>query len=295
MTVLDSPKVYGVLPAGATLTPSFTIQMAPSITGTQRVDMLLGVSAQSAGMGVEALIAKREVLNADELSLHYSTDYPLGGVGAVLNYDSNNNEILETVTNDPHDSLKDYIFETRAYSDMTSTNPVATTKAPWNFDTDNGGFVSGLQNTSRPSAGIFAQWGEDKNFNARLDGYCDGDTPPRIPCTQGIPASVGCRRCVNDEAIECQVDATCVSVGGICSPPHGVCDFTLNEDRNPVNGALDSSWATTGGCGWQTKAPAAATGGVWHTGLIRNNDRIGGMLPRGGQRSGRLPAVLVAS
>ena len=97
MTVLDSPKIYGVLPAGATLTPSFTIQMAASITGTQKVDMMIGVTAKSAGKGVEALIAKREVLNADEFSLFYSTDYPLGGVGAVLNYDINNNEILETV------------------------------------------------------------------------------------------------------------------------------------------------------------------------------------------------------
>mgnify|MGYP003694244325 CR=1 FL=1 len=53
MTVLDSPKVYGVLPAGATLTPSFTIQMAASITGTQKVDMLIGVTAKSGGKGVE--------------------------------------------------------------------------------------------------------------------------------------------------------------------------------------------------------------------------------------------------
>jgi hypothetical protein len=134
--------------------------------------------------------------------------------------------------------------------------------------------VNGLQNTSRPSNAVFAQWGEDRNYNGKLDGLCDGDTPPRIPCTQGIPASVGCRRCVNDESVECQVDANCASVGGVCSPAHGACDFSLLEDRNPVNGVLDSSWGTTGGCGWQTKAPAATTGGVWHTGLIRNNDRI---------------------
>jgi hypothetical protein len=270
MTVLDSPKIYGVLPAGATLTPSFTIQMAASITGTQKVDMLIGVTAKSAGKGGQTVFAKREILNADEFSLFYSTDYPLGGVGAVLNYDVNNNEILETVTSDPHT----FFHETQAYSDMTSTNPVSSIKAPWNFDTDNGGFVSGLQNTSRPSNAVLAQWGEDRNYNGKLDGLCNGDTPPRIPCTQGIPASVGCCRCVNDESIECQVDAHCAGVGGVCSPAHGTCDFSLLEDRNPVNGVLDTSWSTSGGCGWQTKAPGSPTGGVWHTGLIRNNDRV---------------------
>ena len=70
-------------------------------------------------------------MNADEFSF-YSTDFPLGGVGAVLNYDINNNEQLETgATTDPP-FTNDYFFETQAYSDMTSTNPVASTKAPWN-------------------------------------------------------------------------------------------------------------------------------------------------------------------
>jgi hypothetical protein len=55
MTVLDSPKVYGVLPAERP-SPQFTIQMAASITGTQKVDMLIGVTAKSAGKGVEALL-----------------------------------------------------------------------------------------------------------------------------------------------------------------------------------------------------------------------------------------------
>ena len=276
LTVVDSPKTMGLLPARATITPTFTIQMAASMpAATQKVDMLIGVTAKSAGKGVQTLIAKREVLNADEFSLFYSTDYPLGGAGAVLNYDVNNNEILEAVTSDPRNVLNDYVFETQTYSDMTSTNPVSSIKAPWNFDNDNGGFISGLQNTSRPSNGVvFAQWGEDKNFNGVLDGYCNGDTPPRIPCAQGNPASAGCRRCVNDESIGCFVNADCASVGGVCSAPHGTCDFSLDEDRNPVNGVLDASWSTAGGCGWQTKKGGDATGGVWHTGLIRNNDRI---------------------
>ncbi|MCP3978631.1 MAG: S8 family serine peptidase [bacterium] len=38
------------------------------------------------------------------------------------------------------------------------------------------------------------------------------------------------------------------------------------EDRDPVNGVLDQSWSTDGGCGWQTAA--GPTGGAWHTGRI---------------------------
>ena len=68
---------------------------------TQKVDMLIGVTAQASGKGVESLIAQREILNADEFSLFYSTDFPFGGTEPVGGYDINNNEILETVTIDP--------------------------------------------------------------------------------------------------------------------------------------------------------------------------------------------------
>jgi hypothetical protein len=271
VTVLDSPKVYGLLPAGQTLTPSFTIQMAPTISGTKKVDMLIGVTAKAAGKGVETLIAQRETLNADEFSFFYSTDFPTGGTEPVGGYDINNNEFLETVTNDPHLFTNDYFFETQAYSNMTATNPLASLKAPWNFDTNDGGFVNGLQNTSRPSIGTFAQWGEDKNYNGKLDGFCTGDTT--IPCTQGIAASVSCKRCTLNHGRTCSVDADCQSPlpnEGTCTAPFGTCDFTLGEDRNPANGVLDTAWSTLGGCGWQTKNPGDPTGGVWHTGLIRS-------------------------
>ncbi len=273
LTVLDSPKTYGILPAGQTLTPAFTVQMSNSMPAqTFKVDMLIGVTAKSAGKGVQTLIAQREIVNADEFSLYYSTDYPQGDTAPPnqLNYDINNNEILEAVTTDPHLFTNDYFFETRAYSDMTATNPLASLKAPWNFDTNDGGFTNGLQNTSRPGIGTIAQWGEDKNFNGKLDGFCTGDTS--IPCTQGIPISQNCFRCSGNPGRACNVDADCQSPPpneGTCIP-HGSCDYTLGEDRNPANGVLDTAWGTSGGCGWQTKAPAASTGGVWHTGLIRD-------------------------
>ena len=282
LTVLDSPKVYGSLPAGKTLTPTFTIQMAPVIAGTQKVDMIVGITSKSAGKSVESLIAKRETLNADEVSLFYSTDFPTGGAEPVGGYDINNNEIMEAVTSDPSLFTNlDYVFENRSYSDMTAggNNTLASLQAPWNFDTcstggkctdDATGFVTGLNNTSRVSPGVFAEWGEDKNFNGRLDGFCSLDTT--VPCTQGIPISEGCFRCSGNKGRECNVDADCQSPlpnEGTCVAK-GSCNFSLGEDRDPANGALDKGWSTAGGCGWQTKDAAAATGGVWHTGLVRD-------------------------
>jgi hypothetical protein len=120
-----------------TITPTFTIQMAASITGTKKVDMLIGITSTTAGKGVESLIAQRETLNADEFSFFYSTDFPTGGSEPVGGYDINNNEILETVTSDPRSFVGDYFFETRSYSDMTAggNNTLAGLQAPWNFDT----------------------------------------------------------------------------------------------------------------------------------------------------------------
>ena len=277
MTILDSPKVYGRIPSGTTLTPSFTIQ-ASMPNAIQKVDMIVGVTATTAGKGVETQFAKRETLNVDAVSNYYSTDFPTGGTEIVGGNDINNNEVLEAVTYDPRNFLSDYFFETRAYTDLTPTNPtLVALGAPWNFDTLDGGFRNGLNNTSRPQPLTpMSQWSEDKNFNGKLDGFCTSDHA--VPCTQGIPKSVGCVRCSLNHATECTVNADCTAIGGdplgdegTCTYAAGSCDFSLNEDRNiNLNNQFDKSWNTLGGCGWQTKFPGAAGGGVWHTGLIRD-------------------------
>ena len=276
MSILDSPKIYGRIPAGTTLTPAFTIQ-ASMPNAIQSVDMIVGVTATTAGKSVETQFAKRETLNVDEVSLYYSTDFPTGGTESVGGYDINNNEVLETVTYDPRNFFTDYFYETRTYSDLTSTNPtLVALGAPWNFDTLDGGFRNGLNNTSRPQqTSLMAQWSEDINFNGRLDGACTIDNA--VPCTQGIPKSQGCQRCSLNHATECSVNADCqppldpLGNEGTCTYNAGTCNFGLGEDRN-INGnnAFDKSWNTLGGCGWQTKFPGAAGGGVWHTGLIRD-------------------------
>jgi hypothetical protein len=281
LTVLDSPKVLGTLPPSSTITPSFTIQVAASITGVQQADMVLGVSAKTAGKGVESIAVQRETLNADAVSFFYSTDFPTGGSEVVGGYDINNNEVLEPVTSSPNNFLEDYIFETRSYSDLTAGgyNSAALLKAPWNFDSNDGGFTSGINNVSNNAQGItIAFWGEDKNFNNRLDGFCTGNT--KLACTDDNAASEGCFRCSNDLNRACFTAGDCTG-GGTCDPK-GTCNFTLGEDRDEANGQLDQSWNTQGGCGWQTAVPGSPlgypSGGVWHTGLIGSADPALGSL-----------------
>jgi hypothetical protein len=275
LTILDSPKVLGTLTPGNTITPTFQIQVANVISGVQQADMVLGVSAKAAGRGVESFAVQRETLNADEVSFYYSTDFPTGGSETVGGYDINNNEVLESPTNSVNNFLLDYVFETRSYSDLTAGgfNSAANLKAPWNFDTNNGGFTSGINSRSFNGQGItIALWGEDKNFNNRLDGLCSGD--PRRSCTDDNGISEGCFRCGNDPNRPCFTTADCVGVTTCDSK--GTCNFTLDEDRDEANGVLDEGWNTAGGCGWQTKVQGDPlgypSGGVWHTGTIGSAD-----------------------
>jgi len=265
LTILDSPKVIGSLPAGATATPSFTIQVSTSVSGVQQADMVLGVAAKTAGKGVESFAVQRETLNVDPVSFFYSTDFPTGGIDPVGGRDFNNNEVLEAVTNDPASFVGDFNFETRSYSDATvgGFNTTAALRSPWNFDTNDGGFTSGIQNGSRPAVSpAIAEWGEDKNFNGRLDGFCSG--APTNPCTQGLPTET-CDRCSNDPTLPCTGPADC---GGNACNDLGSCTYSLDEDRDIANnGQLDRNWGTRGGCGWQTRG-AIATGGIWHTGRV---------------------------
>ena len=267
LTVLDSPKVLGTLPAAQVLSPSFTIQVAGSITGVQQADMVLGVSAKTAGKGVEAFAVQRETLNADEVSFYYSTDFPTGGSEPGGGIDVNNNEVLEAVTNSTNNFLLDYVKETQSYSDLTAGgfNSTAALQIPWNFDTNDGGFRGGLQNTSVPGTGTIAEWSEDKNYNGILDGFCTLATT--LPCSDDNGISEGCDRCANDSSKPCFTSADCV--GAAACTDRGTCNFALGEDRDTAsNSQMDKGWNTLGGCGWQTKDPTKTTGGVWHTGLI---------------------------
>ena len=97
MTILDSPRLVGLVPPGRAVSANFTLQMAGVIAGTPKVDMLLGVKAKQSGRSVETLIASRHVLDVDEVATFYSTDFPTGGTEFR---DFNGNETLENPTTD---------------------------------------------------------------------------------------------------------------------------------------------------------------------------------------------------
>src|SRR4029079_14256218 len=97
---LDSPRLIGFLPAGQAVSVNFDLQMSGAIAGTPKVDMLLGITAKQNGRSVERLIALRHVLDVDEVTVYYSTDFPTGGTEVR---DFNGNETVENPTTNPTD------------------------------------------------------------------------------------------------------------------------------------------------------------------------------------------------
>ncbi len=265
MTILDTPKTIFLIPSGSSLSANFSIAMIDTIPGTPDIDLILSVNAPTSGKTANAIAISRHKLDVDEQSFFYSTDFPTGGTEFFdINNARRGNEILENPNTNIGTFLEDYRFETKNWSDLTAGDTKnRNLQAPWNFDVTDGGFRSGILATTDESTitNTIAQWGEDKNFNNEND-----------------------TRCSLDVTVECRDNTECVGIG--------TCESV--EDRDPANGELDRSWATSGGCGWQTKAPgtcsaaptpcydnadcpgdtnlctgaAAVTGGIWHTGRI---------------------------
>ncbi len=280
MTILDTPKTIGLIPAGSALSANFSILMASSIPGTPEIEMLLEVISETSGKTSSGLGVSRHVLDADESSVYYNTDWPTGGVAYR---DRNNDEVINGFLGQPPvpgdvDTIEpttqlgdfrfDYKFEAIRYGDLTAGGTRNTTlQTPWNFDVTAGGFTSGVGAATDQGAigDVIAQWGEDKNFNGINDGYCQVD-----------------------DTVWCESTDDCDDAG--LNPPTCV----SLEDRDDDNNKLDRNWSTLGGCGWQTKAPNRCSndprrgcydnddcispgtctlapwgkGGIWHTGRI---------------------------
>ena len=180
VTVTDSPKVVGDIPVGSAMAAYFNVTMAGSLTSGSEVEMILGISSPAAGKSTPGLAISRHVLDVDESSTYYSTDFPTGG-SQIKDY--NNNEIEDIVTTDLGDPNLDYRIETWTWGNPSSTNPDLVTFAPWDFDANNGGFQVGVTSSSDTGL-IVAQptlWGEDLNF----DGLAQGGEATRDPAGTG--------------------------------------------------------------------------------------------------------------
>ena len=116
----------------------------------------------------------------DENSTYYSTDFPTGGSQTK---DYNNTEIAEVVTTDLGNPDLDYRIETWTWGDPSATNPDLVTFAPFDFDSNNGGFQVGVTSNTDIDL-VIAQptlWGEDLNF----DGLAQGSEATRDPIGTG--------------------------------------------------------------------------------------------------------------
>jgi hypothetical protein len=237
LSIHDTPRVASRIPPDTALTLSFPVAMAASIPGTPEVELVLSVVGNNGGRTTPGLVISRQRLDVDEQSKLYSTDFPTGGTEQV---DVNNNETLENPTTDLAAwSNDDYRFETRVWSDLTAGGTKNTALlAPWNFDTNDGGFRSGIVATTSYATitNVISQWGEDLNFNNVLDPNEDRD------------------------------------------PVNGVLDRSWNikggcgwQTRPPATCSNDSSkgcFSNADCTGGATCTGAATTGGIWHTGRI---------------------------
>ena len=180
LSITNSPILIQELPANAGIGINYNLVMGSSITDMKEVEFVLELTSDTTGRSGTTTAVFRKTLDADVLAVLYSTDFPTGGSEFA---DWNNNELLEgnTALNSPPadnagDFLRDYRFETRVFSDMTAggKNALAAANAPWNFNTNDGGFTNGIAAPTDDTVIIdtIAQWGEDKNFNNILDGFC---------------------------------------------------------------------------------------------------------------------------
>ena len=167
-------------------TPSFTIQVATSITGVPAGRHAPRRLGEDGRQGRRELRDQRETLNVDEVSFFYSTDFPTGGIeSGRRSSTSTTTRSSKTGHQRSGNFVGDYFFETRCVLErhgrrVQHRRPLM--RSPWNFDTNDGGFTSGIQNGSRPTRQpiAIAEWGEDKNFNNRLDGFCSGATDESV-------------------------------------------------------------------------------------------------------------------
>ena len=182
LTVLDSPKSLGTVPAGVAIAAHFLVRGETALSGSPEVEFILGVSSVAAGKSTEGLAISRTRLNVDEVSLYYSTDFPSGG---TENRDYNNDERLGQggdpavpITN-INDFFLDYRFEQRVWSSLTATGKNLGLNSPWNFNANDGGFRNGIGAESSGDIGLnlITNWGEDLNFNGVLDAGEDVEAP----------------------------------------------------------------------------------------------------------------------
>lgn len=222
------------------------------------VEIVVGVSAPDSGLPSPSYAVFRHLLNADNETFLYSTDYP---TGATVDRDIDADEKIENPIHDPRNpfprcplgeaSCVDGLRESIQFNDLTTTafgggNPGFN--GPWDFDADDERFRSGLYAGSSGNTIEITNWGEDHDYDGSLSGpyICTGAPLQACSCAGNPPQ--GCE------------GAGCPAVSGKSDCMHTE-DFDGDQD-----GTLDEGWNLRGGCGFLSHN--GTNRGVWHTGQI---------------------------
>jgi hypothetical protein len=182
--ILESSKNIGFLPVDSAMGVPFDIEIVGSFPFPTEVEMVLGLEAKKSGKSVKEYQVFKHLLNADDEVFHYSTDFPTGG---IVTRDYNNDEYVEDISGtgkkkggqlDEPGKDWDLWYETIKFEDLTTEvfgggNPGFN--GPWNFDSDDEGFRSGIHPDSTQGSEVIANWGEDMNWDGTLQSIEDRD------------------------------------------------------------------------------------------------------------------------
>ena len=180
---------FGLLPALLWGQATFHVSAVGTPPGRKRVEFVLGFRSEKSGQGekscrsVRTLEAFELLAQADDEVRYFTTDCQ---TGCTLNFDRNSDERLEErIPPNPFDPLdfalrgKDetaiqYLSLTAPSRTSSCTNCAqnGTVGGPWDFDTNDEGFRTGVAPLSRlaaTDADGCSNWGEDKNWNNVLD------------------------------------------------------------------------------------------------------------------------------
>ncbi|RMF71187.1 MAG: hypothetical protein D6738_14425 [Acidobacteria bacterium] len=194
----DSPYIdienpvndVAVLPTQTRQRTNFTFQVAGTPPGREQVELVFGLTGAKTGQPVQDCVAYSFLLSADDEQNRYITDCP---TGCTADYDLNQDERWDDAIPrnpfDPIDFLNRGEDETAiVYGDLTDTsfrgpecpncgNDALSFTGPWNFDSDDEGFTTGVSPLSAlsPDTTQVTNWGEDTNWDNTLQPAEDID------------------------------------------------------------------------------------------------------------------------
>jgi hypothetical protein len=233
---------------------AFNLQVADDLTTQlpsvedRAVTLITTLSSPNTDVVVDTSFQFTHALEADDVRLHYSTDYPQGTSGYAVAIDINRDG---NINRDP------IARELLVYQNITAPDSSCTTDGVTPCPARNlGGIASGVVGNS----GILDANGPNNLFGPR----CVGGSTPGIACTEDTDCAGG-GTCLNDDPIPHGFDGT-----GASGNRSGFLSFQ-NPFSNPGFPSPSQIWVNGpwGGCGFQSQDTADSTyrrGGVWHAG-----------------------------